>query len=82
MMLLQTEAGGVDTKQWESHSAKLSGILIPGFGSSRLLAWSMLDCPYSPMDFHPLDPVWLDIRKVGGCQWSDSSLHLFMTKHP
>lgn len=64
MMLLQTEAGGVDTKQWESHSAKLSGILIPGFGSSRLLAWSMLDCPYSPMDFHPLDPVWLDIRKV------------------
>lgn len=46
-----------------SHS-KLSGIIIPGFASTQLRAWSILDCPYSPLDFNPLDLVWLDSTKV------------------
>ena len=44
---------------------KLSGIIIPGFASTQLRAWSVLDCPYSPFDFNPLDSVWLDTAKVG-----------------
>ncbi|CAO2040241.1 unnamed protein product [Urochloa humidicola] len=32
---------------------KLSGIIIPGFASTQLRAWSVLDCPYSPFDFNP-----------------------------
>jgi hypothetical protein len=43
---------------------KLSGIIIPGFASTQLRAWSVLDCPYSPFDFNPLDSVWLDTAKV------------------
>ncbi|KAI4324590.1 hypothetical protein MLD38_030064 [Melastoma candidum] len=43
---------------------KLSGIIIPGFASTQLRAWSILDCPYSPLDFNPLDLVWLDTTKV------------------
>jgi hypothetical protein len=43
---------------------KLSGIIIPGFASTQLRAWSVLDCPYSPFDFNPLDSVWLDTGKV------------------
>nr|CAN69584.1 hypothetical protein VITISV_006259 [Vitis vinifera] len=35
--------------------SKLSGIIIPGFASTQLRAWSILDCPYSPLDFNPLD---------------------------
>lgn len=45
-------------------NAKLSGIIIPGFASTQLRAWSILDCPYSPLDFNPLDLVWLDTTKV------------------
>lgn len=44
--------------------SKLSGIIIPGFASTQLRAWSVLDCPYSPLDFNPLDLVWLDTTKV------------------
>lgn len=43
---------------------RMSGILIPGFASTQLRAWSILDCPYSPLDFNPLDLVWLDTTKV------------------
>eukprot|EP00249_Psilotum_nudum_P008350 c21215_g1_i2 orf=116-1345(+) len=55
---------GVDSKQWGLHTSKLSGVIIPGFASTRLRAWAMMDCPFSPLDFQPLDPVWLDTRKV------------------
>lgn len=43
---------------------RMSGIIIPGFASTQLRAWSILDCPYSPLDFNPLDLVWLDTTKV------------------
>ncbi|XP_051118588.1 phospholipid--sterol O-acyltransferase-like isoform X2 [Andrographis paniculata] len=43
---------------------KLSGIIIPGFASTQLRAWSILDCPYTPLDFNPLDLVWLDTTKL------------------
>ncbi|XP_026660396.1 phospholipid--sterol O-acyltransferase-like isoform X3 [Phoenix dactylifera] len=46
------------------YASKLSGIIIPGFASTQLRAWSVLDCPYSPLDFNPLDPVWLDTTRV------------------
>ncbi|PKI41085.1 hypothetical protein CRG98_038613, partial [Punica granatum] len=42
---------------------RMSGIIIPGFACTQLRAWSILDCPYSPLDFNPLDPVWLDTTK-------------------
>lgn len=48
----------------ENYYSKLSGIIIPGFASTQLRAWSVLDCPYSPFDFNPLDSVWLDTTKV------------------
>uniref|UniRef100_A0A6P4A6P8 phospholipid--sterol O-acyltransferase isoform X1 n=1 Tax=Ziziphus jujuba TaxID=326968 RepID=A0A6P4A6P8_ZIZJJ len=44
--------------------SKLSGIIIPGFASTQLRAWSFLDCPFSPLDFNPLDLVWLDTTKL------------------
>ncbi|KAK9087571.1 hypothetical protein Syun_029965 [Stephania yunnanensis] len=44
--------------------SKLSGIIIPGYASTQLRAWSILDCPYSPLDFNPLDSVWLDTTKL------------------
>ncbi|KAI3929467.1 hypothetical protein MKW92_035314, partial [Papaver armeniacum] len=44
--------------------SKLSGIIIPGYASTQLRAWSILDCPYSPLDFNPLDAVWLDSTKL------------------
>ncbi|CAM8933296.1 unnamed protein product [Rhodiola kirilowii] len=44
--------------------SKLSGIIIPGFASTQLRAWSILDCPYTPLDFNPLDLVWLDTTKL------------------
>jgi hypothetical protein len=47
-----------------SYYTKLSGIIIPGFASTKLRAWSVLDCPYSPFDFNPLDAVRLDSTKV------------------
>ncbi|CAM6033246.1 unnamed protein product [Sphagnum compactum] len=61
---LEVEGAGVNKEVWGSLSSKLSGIIIPGFASSRLRAWAILDCPYSPLDFRPLDPVWLDTKKV------------------
>ncbi|PQM38809.1 hypothetical protein Pyn_17518 [Prunus yedoensis var. nudiflora] len=45
---------------WSGDYSKLSGIIIPGLASTQLRAWSILDCPYSPLDFNPLDLVWLD----------------------
>ncbi|XP_020112421.1 phospholipid--sterol O-acyltransferase isoform X1 [Ananas comosus] len=48
----------------ENYYSKLSGIIIPGFASTQLRAWSVLDCPYSPFDFNPLDSVWLDTTKL------------------
>lgn len=59
------EGAGVNKEVWGSMSSKLSGIIIPGFVSSQLRAWAILDCPYTPLDFRPLDPVWLDTKKVG-----------------
>ncbi|XP_042472424.1 phospholipid--sterol O-acyltransferase-like isoform X2 [Zingiber officinale] len=52
--------GGGETLSY----SKLSGIIIPGFASAQLRAWSVLDCPYSPLDFNPLDLVWLDSTKL------------------
>lgn len=54
----------MDSKRWGSHISKLSGVIIPGFASTRLRAWALLDCPFSPLDIRPLDAVWLDTRKV------------------
>ncbi len=58
------EGAGVNKEVWGSMSTKLSGIIIPGFVSSQLRAWAILDCPYTPLGFRPLDPVWLDTKKV------------------
>ncbi|ONH93197.1 hypothetical protein PRUPE_8G218700 [Prunus persica] len=49
---------------WSGDYSKLSGIIIPGLASTQLRAWSILDCPYSPLDFNPLDLVWLDSTKL------------------
>ena len=57
-------AAGVGEGEAEFDYRKLSGIIIPGFASTQLRAWSVLDCPYSPFDFNPLDAVWLDSTKV------------------
>ncbi|KAL5711953.1 hypothetical protein ACHQM5_014174 [Ranunculus cassubicifolius] len=58
--------------------SKLSGIIFPGLASTQLRAWSILDCPYSPLDFNPLDSVWLDTTKLLSavncwlkCMWLD-----------
>lgn len=53
----------VNGGQFKGDYSKLSGIIIPGFASTQLRAWSILDCPYSPLDFNPLDLVWLDTTK-------------------
>lgn len=53
-----------DETEFHGDYSKLSGIIIPGFASTQLRAWSILDCPYSPLDFNPLDLVWLDTTKV------------------
>ncbi|CAI0385815.1 unnamed protein product [Linum tenue] len=37
--------------EFDGDYSKLSGIIIPGFASTQLRAWSLLDCPYSPLDF-------------------------------
>ncbi|KAJ7543177.1 hypothetical protein O6H91_09G028100 [Diphasiastrum complanatum] len=57
-------AGGVDPRSWGHQHGKFSSIIIPGFASTRLRSWSIMDCPFSPLDFFPLDSVWLDTRKV------------------
>lgn len=62
---LGVAGAGVPKGGWGSPSIPVSGVIIPGFASSRLRAWALLDCPYSPLDFRPLDPVWLDTKKVG-----------------
>lgn len=54
----------VDGGEFAGDYSKLSGIIIPGFASTQLRAWSILDCPYSPLDFNPLDLVWLDTTKL------------------
>ncbi|KAB1199221.1 Phospholipid--sterol O-acyltransferase [Morella rubra] len=58
--------------------SKLSVIIIPGFASTQLRAWSMLNCAYSPLNFNPLDLVWLDTTKLLSavncwlkCMWLD-----------
>ncbi|XP_073064787.1 phospholipid--sterol O-acyltransferase-like isoform X1 [Primulina eburnea] len=56
--------GGGNDDDFTRDLAKLSGIIIPGFASTQLRAWSILDCPYSPLDFNPLDLVWLDTTKL------------------
>lgn len=61
---LSVAGAGVPKGGWGSPSLPVSGVIIPGFASSRLRAWALLDCPYSPLDFRPLDPVWLDTTKV------------------
>lgn len=61
---LGVAGAGVPKGGWGSPSIPVSGVIIPGFASSRLRAWAILDCPYSPLDFRPLDPVWLDTKKV------------------
>lgn len=62
-----------DGRDFGGDYSKLSGIIIPGFASTQLRAWSILDCPYSPLDFNPLDLVWLDTTKVS----LSLSLHIF-----
>lgn len=64
ILLLLTAVNGDAGGDFTGHSSKLSGIIIPGFASTQLRAWSILDCPYSPLDFNPLDLVWLDTTKV------------------
>ncbi|MED6111585.1 hypothetical protein PIB30_053558 [Stylosanthes scabra] len=60
-----TEGGGSgESGDGELDYKKLSGIIIPGFASTQLRAWSILDCPFSPLDFNPLDLVWLDTTKL------------------
>lgn len=54
----------VDGGEFIGDYSKLSGIIIPGFASTQLRAWSFLDCPYSPLNFNPLDLVWLDTTKL------------------
>ena len=60
------QSGYVNGGEFAGDYSKLSGIIIPGFASTQLRAWSILDCPYSPLDFNPLDLVWLDTTKVLG----------------
>lgn len=63
LMLLAVRAGA-NVGEFAGDYSKLSGIIIPGFASTQLRAWSILDCPYSPLDFNPLDLVWLDTTKL------------------
>lgn len=62
-LLLTSPTAGAAAK-FDGDYSKLSGIIIPGFASTQLRSWSILDCPYSPLDFNPLDLVWLDTTKV------------------
>eukprot|EP00256_Glycine_max_P049552 XP_006604503.1 phospholipid--sterol O-acyltransferase isoform X2 [Glycine max] len=64
IVLLAVLAGATSDDGAELDYSKLSGIIIPGFASTQLRAWSILDCPYSPLDFNPLDLVWLDTTKL------------------
>ncbi|KAL5561966.1 hypothetical protein UlMin_031713 [Ulmus minor] len=62
--VLSTATAGVTGGEFGGDYSKLSGVIIPGFASTQLRAWSILDCPYSPLDFNPLDLVWLDTTKL------------------
>ncbi|XP_015968135.1 phospholipid--sterol O-acyltransferase [Arachis duranensis] len=62
-LIIAAVAGG-GSGEGELDYKKLSGIIIPGFASTQLRAWSILDCPFSPLDFNPLDLVWLDTTKL------------------
>lgn len=64
LLLFNAVNGDGGRGDFAGHSSKLSGIIIPGFASTQLRAWSILDCPYSPLDFNPLDLVWLDTTKL------------------
>lgn len=64
LFVFQTTTANGEDAQFPGDYSKLSGIIIPGFASTQLRAWSILDCPYSPLDFNPLDLVWLDTTKV------------------
>ncbi|XP_047308501.1 phospholipid--sterol O-acyltransferase [Impatiens glandulifera] len=64
VLLLCTTTLFVNAGELSGDYSKLSGIIIPGFASTQLRAWSILDCPYSPLDFNPLDLVWLDTTKL------------------
>nr|GMD09498.1 aspartic proteinase A1-like isoform X2 [Ipomoea batatas] len=44
--------------------SKLFGIIIPGFASIQLRAWSILDCPYWSLNFNLPDLVLLDTTKL------------------
>lgn len=77
IVLLAVLAGATSDDGAELDYSKLSGIIIPGFASTQLRAWSILDCPYSPLDFNPLDLVWLDTTKVR-CNLSHSRF-VFLT---
>ncbi|XP_015579288.2 phospholipid--sterol O-acyltransferase isoform X3 [Ricinus communis] len=56
--------GTSGNSEFNGDYSKVSGIIIPGFASTQLRAWSFLDCPFSPLDFNPLDLVWLDTTKL------------------
>ncbi|KAF5482456.1 hypothetical protein F2P56_003026 [Juglans regia] len=78
LVLLLLQCSVASAGQFSGDSSKLSGIIIPGFASTQLRAWSILDCPYSPLDFNPLDLVWLDTTKLLSavncwlkCMWLD-----------
>ncbi|KAI5084356.1 hypothetical protein GOP47_0000525 [Adiantum capillus-veneris] len=68
LLFMSSAAALAQGAEAEAESAaaelKISAIIIPGFASSQLRAWALLDCPFSPLDFKPLDSVWLDSRKV------------------
>lgn len=64
LLILGTLLVNVNGEEFKGDYKQLSGIIIPGFASTQLRAWSILDCPYSPLDFNPLDLVWLDTTKV------------------
>ncbi|XP_010556858.1 PREDICTED: phospholipid--sterol O-acyltransferase isoform X2 [Tarenaya hassleriana] len=64
LLILSGRAAAEDGGEFGGDYSKVSGIIIPGFASTQLRAWSILDCPYTPLDFNPLDLVWLDSTKV------------------
>lgn len=63
-LLLSGGATAKDDGELGGDYSKLSVIIIPGFASTQLRSWSILDCPYTPLDFNPLDLVWFDSTKV------------------
>lgn len=64
LMLLLIASTPGEGETWGDNNGKLSGVTIQSLSSTQLRAWAMLDCPFSCLNFHPLDSVWLDTRKV------------------